>query len=652
MHIQPPDCKVIDLGTSRFQNFQIKGLRETVKLQGLKPYVVLTSQPGMLLDKKELAHIGSPAKLQAGGDPEEAGSNIGPVEKLPPIKQNEQYPLKRLIIILDKSSSMEDRIPLVQQQIADLSPHLKNLHGLSFSLVSFDRTGNIEIQSTNNFGQVVKKVHSLELGYGTNLVEGLEKTLEVLERNEELNTDSTDRTLCIFITDGKHENPLTQKNIFELTNKIATIGNSIFVISGIGTAYSPLVNRKMAGHAGSGAWAHISSSLSNKPLQKLGQADFFGHFIPKLLRQITGNDSFIRVDGDGIERAWVVEPAVFENFLPIDKKSNQYQTLGPSIYNNPTFICLSSLENGDPAFTVTAQERIQTSPETDIFLPVPIDEFSHLTDPELRQRSIFAVKKWLLSLALQLEDINFLLKMNRVGLLPRDELVKFADLIHRAQQSQVGKEQLYEETSITSASNLSNLSQDIAYLLQVNPEIYDINLHRALDDLDNLLGKNGGEAEAYNVKYSIPPALESVSNPNILEHSGKLGALDHPPTNDPLPFQAGAVKAYNAEKRNEGFSIEAMTKNIFINNYVDISQMDQIFIGRNPKKCAIIISVLQASRVHCVIKKEGNNYTIEDLGSTNGTLLNGHKIEDILPIHNGDIITIALESFKIRIPNE
>jgi adenylate cyclase len=50
-------------------------------------------------------------------------------------------------------------------------------------------------------------------------------------------------------------------------------------------------------------------------------------------------------------------------------------------------------------------------------------------------------------------------------------------------------------------------------------------------------------------------------------------------------------------------------------------------IGRMPA-CTIQIDDKVASRKHCVIKQESFAYTLKDMGSANGTLVNGARVKD------------------------
>ena len=73
---------------------------------------------------------------------------------------------------------------------------------------------------------------------------------------------------------------------------------------------------------------------------------------------------------------------------------------------------------------------------------------------------------------------------------------------------------------------------------------------------------------------------------------------------------------------------------------------DEITIGRK-KKNTIQIDNLQVSNKHARIVKQGGNYFIEDLKSTNGTFLNNEKITKE-PLREKDTITIGKHTLEIH----
>lgn len=72
-------------------------------------------------------------------------------------------------------------------------------------------------------------------------------------------------------------------------------------------------------------------------------------------------------------------------------------------------------------------------------------------------------------------------------------------------------------------------------------------------------------------------------------------------------------------------------------------------VGRNSDNDIVLDN--PASGHHARIVKNANQYTIEDLGSTNGTLINGHKITQLRVLTVGDVITIGKHELRFESDN-
>lgn len=68
--------------------------------------------------------------------------------------------------------------------------------------------------------------------------------------------------------------------------------------------------------------------------------------------------------------------------------------------------------------------------------------------------------------------------------------------------------------------------------------------------------------------------------------------------------------------------------------------MQTLNIGRDTAN-DIVINDSKVSRRHIIIFCKNGIYTIKDLGSTNGTYINGHRINDITQITTNDIVKIG-----------
>jgi pSer/pThr/pTyr-binding forkhead associated (FHA) protein len=68
---------------------------------------------------------------------------------------------------------------------------------------------------------------------------------------------------------------------------------------------------------------------------------------------------------------------------------------------------------------------------------------------------------------------------------------------------------------------------------------------------------------------------------------------------------------------------------------------DEFIIGRG-SDCHIVLPERQVSRHHVRITQENGRFILHDLGSKNGSHLNGKQIEGSAPLQDGDEISIAL----------
>ena len=75
---------------------------------------------------------------------------------------------------------------------------------------------------------------------------------------------------------------------------------------------------------------------------------------------------------------------------------------------------------------------------------------------------------------------------------------------------------------------------------------------------------------------------------------------------------------------------------------------DELTIGRH-KSCSIFLDEPKASRKHASIHRRGSYYEIQDLGSSNGTKINGHKVKSHY-LEHGDTIQIGRTRLSFDAP--
>ncbi len=76
---------------------------------------------------------------------------------------------------------------------------------------------------------------------------------------------------------------------------------------------------------------------------------------------------------------------------------------------------------------------------------------------------------------------------------------------------------------------------------------------------------------------------------------------------------------------------------------------DEYTIGRRDGH-TIRLTERNVSRDHAAIKKDGDAYALEDLGSYNGVFVNGHRVAEPVKIQNGDLILIG--DYRLEAHNE
>jgi pSer/pThr/pTyr-binding forkhead associated (FHA) protein len=70
-------------------------------------------------------------------------------------------------------------------------------------------------------------------------------------------------------------------------------------------------------------------------------------------------------------------------------------------------------------------------------------------------------------------------------------------------------------------------------------------------------------------------------------------------------------------------------------------------IGR-AESCAIRLGDAYVSQVHARLSSANGAWTVEDLGSTNGTYLNDRRVAAAVPVHAGDVVRVGKTVLELR----
>jgi FHA domain-containing protein len=128
-----------------------------------------------------------------------------------------------------------------------------------------------------------------------------------------------------------------------------------------------------------------------------------------------------------------------------------------------------------------------------------------------------------------------------------------------------------------------------------------------------------------------PPEITFEADPSLKkgEFRCKASLVEGDEKVEPAPPSAGSLVIHeDGATRSIVLTAETMT------------------IGRSPE-CQITIADKGASRRHAQIRRQDTTYTLTDLGSTNGTRLNGQTVQT-RELSDGDRITIGSTLIEFR----
>jgi pSer/pThr/pTyr-binding forkhead associated (FHA) protein len=78
---------------------------------------------------------------------------------------------------------------------------------------------------------------------------------------------------------------------------------------------------------------------------------------------------------------------------------------------------------------------------------------------------------------------------------------------------------------------------------------------------------------------------------------------------------------------------------------------DEFLIGRG-SDCDLRLGSSEVSRHHCMLRLRGEKLTLTDLGSSNGTYINGLRVRSQAPLHHGDELRISSFVFQVELDEQ
>ena len=78
---------------------------------------------------------------------------------------------------------------------------------------------------------------------------------------------------------------------------------------------------------------------------------------------------------------------------------------------------------------------------------------------------------------------------------------------------------------------------------------------------------------------------------------------------------------------------------------------DEFLIGRGGD-CDLRIHGAAVSRHHCLLRRRGDEVTVLDLGSSNGTFVNDQRVRSQTPVRNGDRLRVGTFDFQVQVDSQ
>ncbi len=137
---------------------------------------------------------------------------------------------------------------------------------------------------------------------------------------------------------------------------------------------------------------------------------------------------------------------------------------------------------------------------------------------------------------------------------------------------------------------------------------------------EKALSSNSGQSDDFGTLLATQIARLALPSANAF----RKGEVPSPPPPPPSPY---LVRSDGAELRLES---------------------DVLNMGRAPDN-QVVVNDKRVSRRHAVLKREGANYVLEDMGTPNGTFVNNQRIQRHILV-SGDVIRLGQAVFTYRVP--
>jgi hypothetical protein len=163
----------------------------------------------------------------------------------------------------------------------------------------------------------------------------------------------------------------------------------------------------------------------------------------------------------------------------------------------------------------------------------------------------------------------------------------------------------------------------------------DVQRDRVVEELANQVAQ--GRMSTDTFERRLGRALQARSEAELVDLIHDL-----PPRNRLVDRVVGAISSLSAATAR----IESAWRMPRLPRFLLPSAQTRILVGRAPG-CHFVLTDLTVSRFHAEIYQDGHGWVITDLGSMNGTRVNGWRLTGSAPVHPGDQIGFGNSTFVV-----
>jgi hypothetical protein len=173
-----------------------------------------------------------------------------------------------------------------------------------------------------------------------------------------------------------------------------------------------------------------------------------------------------------------------------------------------------------------------------------------------------------------------------------------------------------------------------------------------------------GELAGFLLEHARAEKLALLSRPRVefrtderlsLGEFGIQARLVRPPEDPaaaPEQGEAGHTMVYRAQREPESLDPHVpphlRRALVLVDGKRLVVSGEGAILGRS-RDCDIVLADANVSRHHAEIRPVGDGWTIADMGSTNGVVVNGRRVRGAVPLHAGDQVELGTSTLRFEL---